>query len=136
MTWSAEAPNDADTTQDRLQQLIDRGFRFIHPRDSHGEMLAVLGVRAHDNVIDVVRLHAEDEAVAARLPGDERDVLDPSAVLWRTDGEADDVLGDLLCLPDRRTPGAPAGRQQPAAPVEGCWIPGHAGRKTWLSATA
>jgi hypothetical protein len=99
------AEPDGPSTEEQLRRLVARGFRFIDPRDDDGEVLAVVGVRAHDNVIDVVRLHGEDDAVASRMPGDE-DVLAPTTVFWRHTGSAGEVLDELLALPDDRTPGS------------------------------
>jgi hypothetical protein len=87
------------STEGQLIALRSRGFQFIDPRDAGGEVLAVVGVRAHDNVIDVVQLHSEDHAIASRMPCDE-DILAPSKVFWQHEGPARDVLGSLLTLPD------------------------------------
>ncbi|PRY31627.1 hypothetical protein [Umezawaea tangerina] len=91
-----------DGAEVRLRELIARGFQFLHPTDERGELTAVVGVRAHDNVIDVVRLHTEDDAVATRMPADEPDVLTPSRFSWRTHGPVCSVLEELLDLPDDR----------------------------------
>lgn len=93
------------STEDRILELRARGFFFIDPRNEGGEVVAVVGVRAHDNVIDVIRLHGEDEAIASRIPSDEN-ILAPSRVFWRQEGSAHEVLGELLALPDDRTPGS------------------------------
>lgn len=110
-----------------LQQLIARGYQFVHPTDGSGEVQAVVGVRVHDNVVDVVRLNAEDDAEAARLPGSEQNVLAPTSTLWRSRGEASQVLGEVLSLPER--PPATA-----VASANGCWIPGRGSRSKWLAA--
>lgn len=88
-----------------LRTLLERGFQFINPCDSQGEITAVVGVRAHDNVTDVVWLRGEDDAVATRMPCDEEDFLTPAKVFWRSAGPAGSVLDELLELPDDRTPG-------------------------------
>jgi hypothetical protein len=93
------------STEDQILELRRRGFQFIHPRDGDGEIVAVVGVRAHHNVIDVVRLHAEDDVVASRLPSD-ADILAPTTVFWQQAGPAGEVLGELLALPDDRIPGS------------------------------
>jgi hypothetical protein len=82
-----------------LRALVARGFRFIDPRDEHGEVVAVVGIRAHHSVVDVVELHGEDEALACRMPADE-DVLAPRRVFWREAGPADEVLAMMLATPD------------------------------------
>jgi hypothetical protein len=87
----------------RLRELITRGFQFLYPTDSAGELTAVVGVRAHDDVIDVVRLHNEDHAVAMRMPADEVNVLVPTRFSWRRTGPACVVLEELLELPDGLT---------------------------------
>ncbi|CCH27952.1 hypothetical protein ABZ816_06215 [Actinosynnema sp. NPDC047251] len=97
------SPADAVVrTSLQLRQLIERGFQFLHPRDSRGELAAVVGVRAHDAVIDVVRLHTEDDVVAIRMPADEVNVLSPTRFSWRRRGPATSVLDELLELPDDR----------------------------------
>lgn len=95
----------ATSTDNQLRALVARGFRFIDPRDENGDVVAVVGVRAHHNVVDVVQLHGEDDVVAARLPTDE-DFLAPRRVFWREVGPAHEVLGKMLELPDDRLPGS------------------------------
>lgn len=92
------------STEDQLRALVARGFRFIDPRDDEGEVLAVVGVRAHDDVIDVVRMHGEDDVTASRLPID-ANIAAPERVLWQHTGCAHEVLGRLLALPDDHIPG-------------------------------
>jgi hypothetical protein len=88
----------------QLRALVGRGFRFVDPRDEHGDVLAVVGVRAHDDVVDVVELHGEDDAVATRMPRDQ-DILDPRRIYWREQGPASVVLARMLLLPDTHIPG-------------------------------
>ncbi|GAB3702273.1 hypothetical protein GCM10027598_00320 [Amycolatopsis oliviviridis] len=114
-----------------LQELIHRGYQFVHPCDANGEVLAVVGVRVHDNVVDVVRLNAEDDVVATRMPGTEEDILEPEVWLWRTSGDAVSVLTELLDLPDERTPGS---LYLPETASKGCWVPGRGGTSKWLAA--
>lgn len=102
MPASAVSSAEGTTSTDaQLRVLVARGFRFIDPRDENGDIVAVVGVRAHHEVIDVVRLNAEDDAVAARLPADQ-DVLAPRRVLWQEAGPAHRVLGAMIALPDDR----------------------------------
>jgi hypothetical protein len=129
MTSSAE---DAGTVESRLRALIAGGFRFVHPRDAQGELIAVVGVRVHHNVVDVLWLHGEDDARAARMPADEADVLSPGTVLWLARGSAVDVLAELTALDDA-VPGVPGHH---AGAVSGCWVPVRPGRSRWLAATA
>ncbi|KAA9150841.1 hypothetical protein FPZ12_040305 [Amycolatopsis acidicola] len=86
--------------EQRLSDLIDRGYRFLHPRADDGAVVAVVGIRAHGAVVDIVRLDGEDDATAFRVPEDEPNVLAPRRMLWRCRGEAGDVLEELLALPD------------------------------------
>ncbi|SES14831.1 hypothetical protein SAMN05216188_12356 [Lentzea xinjiangensis] len=86
----------------RLNALILRGFQFLYPRDHRGELAAVVGVRAHDNVIDIVRLHDENDAIATRMPADEVNVLVPTRYSWQRTGPACRVIEELLELPDDR----------------------------------
>jgi hypothetical protein len=100
MAASAVSSSDGSTSTDvQLRALVARGFRFVDPRDDEGEILAVVGVRAHHDVIDVVRLNSEDDAVAARIPSDQ-DVMAPRQVFWREAGPAHAVLDAMLALPD------------------------------------
>ncbi|CAM3959035.1 hypothetical protein KIPE111705_33485 [Kibdelosporangium persicum] len=92
--------NAAEVTEERLRELIARGFKFVHPRDESGHITAIVGVRPHHNVIDVVQLRTEDDAVALRLAGDTADVLAPQRHSWRSAGPAPRVLDDMLNLPD------------------------------------
>lgn len=100
MAASAESSVEGATSTDvQLRTLVVRGFRFMDPRDENGDVLAVVGVRAHHDVLDVVRLDSEDDAVAMRLPAEE-DVMAPRQVLWQEYGSAHQVLGAMLELPD------------------------------------
>lgn len=92
--------------QAQLRQLVARGFQFTHPTGPDGALEAVVGVRVHDNVVDMVRLHAEDDVAARRVPSDEPDVLEPTVVLWQSAGDVDTVLNELLSLPDGPSAGA------------------------------
>ncbi|WP_216211404.1 hypothetical protein [Amycolatopsis aidingensis] len=132
---SVSAPAD---TEAALGSLIDSGYRFVHPRDARGEIVAVVGVRAHHTVIDVVRLDAEDQVTAIRMPGDEENILEPATVLWRSSGAIGDVVGELLALADEDHPAARPqwAASTDAAAAKGCWVPGHAGRAKWLVASA
>lgn len=138
MTWRTEAegasqaPHNPQNPQDPLEQLISRGFRFVHPCDAKGEIVAVVGIRAHHGVIDVVELWAEDEVTARRIPGDEENVLRPRRELWSRSGPFSDVLDELLRLGDDQPglPDASGGRQK------GCWVPVRPGHAAWLGATA
>ncbi|HEY2063931.1 hypothetical protein [Amycolatopsis sp. NBC_01480] len=109
-----------------LRELISRGYQFVHPADAQGEVLAVVGVRAHGSVVDVIRLNAEDDVTAARLPGTEEQVLTPRTWLWRTTGTAAEVFPQLLALPDDEQADAPSG---------GCWVQGPGARAKWLAAS-
>lgn len=112
---------------DGLQALIARDFQFTHPRDASGTLIAVVGIRVHHGVIDIVQLYGEHDADAARIPGEEPDVLFPRTVLWRTTGSAGEVVQAALALAD------PLPDPNPA---KGAWVPTHSGRSTWLAASA
>ncbi|MCE7011192.1 hypothetical protein LWC34_51560 [Kibdelosporangium philippinense] len=123
--------NAAEVTEDRLRQLIERGFKFVHPRDESGDITAIVGVRPHDNVIDVVQLRTEDDAVALRLAGDTKDVLAPEKHSWRSAGPAPRVLDELLNLPD-----VIAETAVPAQSTSnGCWIHTDKNRAKWVPAS-
>lgn len=134
MTSSADAA-DATDTESRLHELIARGYQFVHPRDAEGNLRAVVGVRAHHDVVDVVQLRDENDATATRMPGEEADVMAPSTVLWRSSSCAHAVLDDLLALPDERTPGAVAAADSRSG-AKGCWVPDRPGTSRWLAASA
>ncbi|MFF5985566.1 hypothetical protein [Prauserella flavalba] len=126
MTWSRET-----TVEDVLGELIERGYRFVHPRNEQGEIITVVGVRAHGTVIDIVRLDAEDDVLAMRMPGDEQNILAPETILWKRSGAMHTVVADLLRLADDDF--APRAESE----TRGCWVPsGRAGRAKWLVATA
>lgn len=92
--------DETETVETRLMDLIGRGYRFIHPRDDDGDVVAVVGVRPHGAVIDILRLDAENDATALRVPADEEDILAPTTTLWQCRGAAGKVLDELLALPD------------------------------------
>jgi hypothetical protein len=112
--YSAEAVELCPTdTDDILRILMERGFRFIHPKDVEGNIITVVGLRAHGSVLDVIRLDAETDVTAMRIPGEEQDILSPETVLWRKDGHLREVTTS-----------------------RGSWGPGDHGRRKWLAATA
>lgn len=126
-------------TEVRLRELVARGFQFVHPRDTDGNVVAVVGVRVHHNIADVVQLRAENDVLATRIPAGERDVLTPATVLWQYTGEACTVLDAMLSLPDEFAadvvPAAsPVARDTTSA--RGCWLSIQPGRAKWLAATA
>ncbi|MEU0789488.1 hypothetical protein ABZ342_05430 [Amycolatopsis sp. NPDC005961] len=97
---SAEAVAPVFDIETGLQALVARGYQFVHPADERGEVLAVVGVRVHDDVVDVVRLNAEDDVEAIRMPGTEDNIFEPERWLWRRSGEGAQVLAEMLSLPD------------------------------------
>lgn len=111
-----------------LRALVARDFQFTHPRDGSGSLVAVIGIRVHGGVFDILQLFGENDADAARIPGDEPDVLFPNKVLWRTNGKAADVIDELLALP--------APRPEIGTSATGCWVPTQPGRSTWLAVSA
>jgi hypothetical protein len=118
-----------DVTE-RLQQLISRGYQFVHRHDSTGGVVAITGVRAHHGMVDMVHLYGAQDADAVRIPASEPNILFPHVVLWRSTGAAVDVLDALLVLADPNEHAA-SGHQP-----RGCWVPVRPGRATWLPATA
>jgi hypothetical protein len=91
------AANVLGNVDDQLRALLARGFRFVDPRDERGDVVAVVGVRADANIVDVVQLHGEDDAIATRMPADQ-DPLAPRHFYWRERGPATVVLAKLLHL--------------------------------------
>lgn len=116
-----------------LRELIARGYQFVHPRDARGEVLEIVGIRVHDNVVDVVRLNAEDDVIAMRMPGDEDNILSPERVLWQLAGPVGDVLKQILALPEDHTPGSV--NTPGSASAKGCWVSSGRGDAKWLSAS-
>ena len=117
-----------DITSD-LRALTARDFEFAHPRDASGTLVAVVGLRVLNDVIDVVKLFAEDDAEAVRVPGDEPDVLFPERVLWRTTGTTPEVITDVTGLDEPP-------RQRHTQPT-GCWPPAPSSRPmSWLPVSA
>ncbi len=127
----ADEAAEAREVEEVLGRLIEHGYRFVHPRDDSGEIMTIVGVRAHGAVVDVVRLDAEDAVNATRMPVDEADILAPRTVLWSRDGALRDVVEALLELPE--APDETSTRRSGGA--RGCWVPGTRGRAKWLAAT-
>jgi hypothetical protein len=130
-TSSTATGDEMNEITDRLEALITRGFQFTHPHDSSGALVAIVGIRVHNGVIDIVQLYSEDDADAARVPGDEPDVLFPRTVLWRGSGSALTTLDGMLALEDP----APD-TEEVACQPSGSWMPTRPGRATWLAASA
>lgn len=121
----AHQPADVD---ERLIRMRAQGFLFTAECDDSATIVNLVGVRAHHGVIDVVELYGPDDVLATRIPGDERNILCPHEVLWRTSGPAHDVLDRLLDLPDPMSGPGPEH-------AHGCWVPVGPGRLVWLAAT-
>ncbi|MBB5156628.1 hypothetical protein [Saccharopolyspora phatthalungensis] len=99
MTSSAETHHDSSK---RLRQLVARGFRLMPPvRDKDGELMALIYVRPHGDIIDIVELRGEDDVRAARVPRDDRIRDDRASTHWRTAGSVCEVLDQVLALPER-----------------------------------
>jgi hypothetical protein len=56
----------ADITQ-RLQALRALNFRFAANRDTTGMVVALIGVRVHHGVIDIIAIYGEHDADATRI---------------------------------------------------------------------
>lgn len=126
-----------DDVADHLRALIARGFRFAYPRRANGEIAAVVGVRAHHGVVDIVQLLGEREADAVRIPGDEPDILSPRRVLWRGTGPARTVLTQVLHLPDSDSiDSTDCGSDSARTEHNGCWVPAGHSHSVWLPSTA
>lgn len=118
-----------DVVGPRLRRLIDLGYQFVHPTGPDGSVSAVVGVRVHETVIDVIRLYAENDVIATRVPAGEVDILAPRRVVWQSSGHAADVLDELLALPEECT-------EETDQRVTGCWLPVKPGSAKWLIAPA
>lgn len=114
-----------DGITDSLQALMARGFTFAHTYGAAGEVVTVVGVRAHHDVIDIVQLYGERDTTAVRIPGTEPDILFPRTVLWRSSGVACEVIGALLALADPRP-------DTVDSTTHGCWLPTRPGRSAWV----
>jgi hypothetical protein len=126
--------DEVSVTTRKLRELVDRGFRFLHPTDGNGAVIAVVGIRVHDNVIDIVVLRTETDAKAARMPSDEKDILAPTRTLWQASGRASAVLRKLSVLPDGYTPDRSmlVGDARESEPATGCWVPVRPGNTKWF----
>lgn len=126
---------------DQLRELMNLGYRFVHPRNAAGQVVAVTGVRTHHDVIDVFQLYGERDANAVRMSANEVDFLSPRNTLWQSYGTAESVINELLALPDPDETGtvATAGTGRDTAGVsgpKGVWVSTRPGRSTWLPASA
>lgn len=107
---------------DGLHTLTSHDFHFAHPHDAQGRLIAVIGIRAHHEVIDILQLYDEHDAEAARIPAEEPDILFPRTVLWHTTGTAQEIIDATIALADP----IPNPNQ-----AKGYRIPTHAGHSTW-----
>ncbi|HEX5121046.1 MAG TPA: hypothetical protein VFW65_38160 [Pseudonocardiaceae bacterium] len=129
-TGENEAQATGDDVADQLHALIVQGFRFAYPRRANGEIAAVVGVRAHHNVVDIVQLFGEHDADAARIPGDEPDILSPRHVIWRATGPANNVLQQVLDHQDIDCTDI-----TPGSAHNGCWLSAGPSHAVWLPST-
>ncbi|WP_093415951.1 hypothetical protein [Saccharopolyspora flava] len=84
-----------------LRQLVLRGFQLMPPvRDGSGELEALIYVRPHGDVIDIVEVLAEDHVRAARVPRRGEIRTDDSAAYWRVAGGVIEVVDQVLALPE------------------------------------
>lgn len=120
----------SDDVAPQLRALIVKGFRFAYPRRANGEIAAVVGVRAHHNVVDIVQLLGEHDADAVRIPGDEPDILSPRHVIWRASGPANNILQQVLDLQDIDHLDSTSGRAH-----NGCWLSTGPAHIVWLPST-
>jgi hypothetical protein len=97
MTGREGAP---DGISARLQVMRALNFEFATDQAPDGSIEALVGVRVHGGVIDIVELYGEDEATATRLPDSEPNIMLARTVLWHTRGTAYEVIDALLALPD------------------------------------
>lgn len=97
---SSEDAGEPDPSM-RLRQLVLRGFQLMPPvRDGTGELEALIYVRPHGDVIDIVEVLAEDHVRAARVPRRGEIRTDDSAAYWRITGDVIEVVDQVLALPE------------------------------------
>jgi hypothetical protein len=84
----------------RLRMLRALAFLFARTRDASGAVIALVGIRLHHGVIDVLQIYSEDDADAIRMPSAGLDGRDGSSVLWSASGAPDEVIDAVLGLPD------------------------------------
>ncbi|GAA4614759.1 hypothetical protein [Saccharopolyspora hordei] len=105
MTSSVEedpSRTEEDPSSARLRQLVARGFRLMPPvRDADGELLALIYVRPHGDIVDVVELRGEDDVRAARVLQEQSPTTAEAKTEWHAVGRACEVLDQVLALPDR-----------------------------------
>lgn len=110
------------------QILVGRGYTFADTLGPDGSVIAMVGVRVHRGVVDIVQFFSEHDAVAVRVPGEETNILSPWKVLWRTNGPASDVVEAILTLPD------PTERLEYATgPSRRCRMPAFPERAVWVA---
>jgi hypothetical protein len=61
-------------------------FYFARIRDNCGTVVALVGVRVHHGMIDVVQFYGEHEADAVRILSTAENFVLPFDVLWSTSG--------------------------------------------------
>jgi hypothetical protein len=89
----------------RLRHLRALAFYFARTRDDAGELVALVGIRMHHGVIDIIQIYSEYDAAAIRLPSTVLEDRRPDPPLWSASGPPEDVIDTLLGLPDPVHPG-------------------------------
>lgn len=89
------------------QLTAANGWRRELIPDRHGEPMAIVAVRAGPRWTDSVVIEGEDRCIAMRhRTRVDSSLIDPtelpgeSAAVWRREGLCEDVLAELLDLPD------------------------------------
>lgn len=84
----------------RLRILRALAFHFARTRDDSGEVIALVGVRMHHDVIDIIQLYSECDADAIRIPSTVLNGRPLGMPQWSASGAPAEVIDMVLSLPD------------------------------------
>lgn len=88
-----------------LARLRERGWRFLHLDDEHGEPTGIIGTRERSGCTEVLWILGPEETRAVRMLG--RGTGDRGDLVWKVEGPLAQTVPALLELPAPGEPGAP-----------------------------
>jgi hypothetical protein len=96
-----------DHALDKVIELREDGFQFLHLRDSEGRLDRIMAFKQRRGFIDSILFWSETEARAGRLPA-VRDRSRRAEAVWIYEGPLIEAVDRLLDLPEPGTRNAPA----------------------------
>lgn len=95
-----------DHALNKVIELRESGFQFLHLRDDAGQLDRIMAFKQRRGFIDSILFWSETEARAGRLPA-VRDSTRPAQAVWIYEGPLVEAVDRLLDLPEPGSRNAP-----------------------------